>query len=363
MRRPTLELRQRQIRAAQREQRKKDIRPRSGQNYGADVRRLRTSEPKARSERIRRRELRASVRLHEVVLKGDLRVLSDCSNALSQMMQLEVSRIRPVLGDPLVVRVDMQAVTHIDAPGLLFLCSRIETLGKHASVTGNWPVEPQALKALLDARFDRFTARIPTLQRSASVVELIRSERRRDRETVNRNHGRTIQRFLTNWSPDMGQQAQDLLAMAASECIENVIRHAYGNPDAPDRDQKNLGWFVVGLWDAENHRACVSILDQGQGIRATLAPQISRFEDSFRTVGDYLTEATTGALTRTGDAKHGKGLRTLREWVADAPGRQLHVMCDGARILWTDKPKPFIDTVPHFQGTIVCLELSAEPSP
>lgn len=298
------------------------------------------------------------VEVRSVAASGDLDLVRRLDATLLQLLRLD--EIGPN-DRPLQVSVNLDAVTGIDPAALLFLCSRIHRLAARSWVwvTGTWPKAQEALQTLADADFPSFLKRAKPLKIAApNTLQLIDGTGPGSR-LVSGNAAERIMSFLAYLHPGLSGQELDALGVAVNECLENVRLHAYLTKGA-----RRQGWYVVGSFDANTSTSTVAILDMGVGIAASVAPQF-RFKGKLRRDEDLLEAATAGRATASGKKHRGQGFKFLREFVMEKDLRRLHVLSSSAMITWGRGGRDGIlarRRTRHFDGTIVCLQISNEPS-
>jgi hypothetical protein len=287
-------------------------------------------------------------------LRGRLDFQEDPNGTLTQLEWLadyhpKMARFR--------VHILMDRVTHIDAPSLLFLCSRIRRLRRLGGlVTGSYPKDERALKTLLDADFPGFlSGRPPKFDRSTRTLQLHEgvSESELDPRVA-----ADIKQFLAHLAPDLTAEEVDHIYMAAIECLENVRVHAYRK----DERQVHGSWYAVGLYDPVDECSTVAILDLGFGMRATVQRQLSAFmkfaELAIVETSALIREATLGLRTETQERHRGKGLNRLREFAVGAGESRLSVYSGNGSVAWSRTEDGTAAKVPPFDGTIVCLRVA-----
>ena len=291
-----------------------------------------------------------------IQLSGRLDFRADPAGTLTQLNWLSDFKKGAV---PFRVHVLMDDVTYIDAPSLLFLCSRIRWL-KHLRglVTGSYPREPRALKTLVDADFPGFLAgRAPRFDRTTRTLQLHDglSESQLDPSVA-----ADIKQFLSHLAPDLTGLEVDHIYMAAMECLENVRVHAYRE----DTRQLPGSWFAVGLYDSADESSTVAILDMGLGMRATVQRQLSpayrAMEWISKPTADLIREATLGLRTETQERHRGKGLSTLREFTIKSDSGSISVYSGDGSVVWSKTDEGNTATIPAIDGTIVCLRLAKQ---
>ncbi len=147
MKRLTPELRERLRRNAEASFHKRLVRAGLGRLYGESVR--------SQNRYVGPRKLPYKTQVITRRVSGRLDMLNDPDHTLTQLTSIEyVPRTRLTTR----VHIILDDVTYIDAPSLLFLCSRIRLLRWRYSayVTGSWPNSPEALKTLQGANFAGF---------------------------------------------------------------------------------------------------------------------------------------------------------------------------------------------------------------
>lgn len=292
-----------------------------------------------------------------IALSGDLDLLGNPDETLKKFKQFSVPH-RTERANTLV-RVLLDRVTSLDAPSILFLCSRIHALAerKFTKVFGTYPHSPKALHALHDANFNSFLSNSPPSSGGIKPsLELIHGGRG-GVGRIDTSVPRRIQLFLKERNPNLDLEEIDTIYLAVVECLENIRHHAYGRQKESDHCS---GWFVVGLHDQDTQTSSVAILDRGVGIYQTVSNQFPGiFGITFKHVTDVLEEATSGLRTQTQEHKRGKGFRTLMQFATEADGRRFHVLSSGAMITWRKGAPPLKRYIPRFLGTIVCIEISS----
>lgn len=258
---------------------------------------------------------------------------------------------------PFRVHVLMDDITYIDAPSLLFLCSRIRWLRDLGGiVTGSYPREPRALKTLVDADFPGFLAgRPPIFDRTTKTLQLHSGS---SEDQLDPSVAADIKQFLSHLAPHLTGLDVDLIYMAAIECLENVRVHAYRE----DTRQIPGNWFAVGLHEPDDDSSTVAILDMGLGMRTTVQRQLSSFDkvvDWITTpTAELIKEATLGLRTETQERHRGKGLRQLREFSLQSEGRRISVFSGDGAVAWSTSEDGVATEIPKIQGTVVYLRLS-----
>lgn len=347
MKKPTAYLRLRQHRRARRALRNRRARRGVGTRYGLRVKvlnaRFQSSEaPRPEIEKV-------------YLLTGELDMVTRPDETLEQLFQF-LEPIKPRAR----VLVDMHHVVSIDAPSVLALCALVRALGdRHgARVAGNYPASERARKALIDADFAGFMRRYrsPPLTTDKSLKLLCGL----GREKVDPVIATKIQEFLADRHPSLGVQERDAIYDAVTACVENVKTHAFGT-DEPTSRVGQKRWYVVGIYDELRKTSTVAILDLGVGVGTTVKRALGRIKrvvmPLLQRPADVLEEATLGLLTESGQRKHGKGLRTLKEFATQEGGRAFHVLSSGGMITWT-RGGPDKRGVRHFPGTAVWLQIS-----
>ncbi len=296
-----------------------------------------------------------STPLETVDLGGRLELTSD-PDSVRQLMRIAEL---PVTVPGTRVRILLNEVEGIDAPAVLFLCSRIRRLARmNARISGTYPNDAGARQTLADADFDGFvsgTRRLNAQPTAGQQLQLIEGNFEGDIIEVDPDVSVQIQEFLQKRNPTLVAVEADHLSLAVAECLENVGSHAYGERWPWTRGPK--AWFVVGLYNEATKTTSVAILDTGVGIVKSVTTNMSRLGKLFSADADLLEDATLGILTQSTDPKHGKGLRSLREFAVTSPGRSFHVMSSGRMITWRKDCSPIKRSLPKFDGTIVCLEI------
>jgi hypothetical protein len=319
-----------------------------GRDYGDVVRRQNVDL--ARDERFSRKTPG-----YECALSGRLDFQNNAMETIRQLralMDLADHRGRPFRG-----KIILDDVTYIDAPSLLFLCSRIEELQSAGGrIWGSYPSDADAKKALLDADFPGFLwGRTPSFDKSTRTLQLHRGS---SGEAVNIQVARSIKSFLSNLAPALSVEEVDHIYLAAMECLENVRIHAY--------DPKRGGsWYAVGLFDPVSDSATIAILDLGVGMRKTVEKQLSLLSKIVGAVtqstAELIREATLGR-TASQQAHRGKGLSRLREFAVGAGGALFSVYSGDGMVVWGKGNDGSAHDVPHMVGTIVSLRVSATQS-
>lgn len=298
------------------------------------------------------------VQVHGVAARGELDLVQQLDATLLQLLQLD--KIGPN-DRPLQVVINLDDVTVIDPAALLFLCSRIHKLAGRpwVWVTGTWPKAQSALQTLADADFPSFLRKATPLKITPpNTLQLIDGSGPGSR-FVSVGAAERIASFLAYLHPGLVVKELDALGAAVNECLENVRLHAYLT-----RSARKRGWYVVGSFDANTSTSTVAILDMGVGIAASVAPQF-RFKGRLRRNEDLLEAATAGRATASGEKHRGQGFKFLREFVMEKDLRRLHVLSSSAMITWGRSGTGGIlarRRTRHFEGTIVCLQITNEPS-
>jgi hypothetical protein len=318
MKKPNRYLRARLMRAAARELWKRQNRPEFGRVYGRMIQEDRQLVPGLTPTFFQGRAVR---------LTGKLDLLKDPARTIRELNQIDAA-CRGVRRHTLI-RLELDDVTEIDAAGLLFLCSRVKRWSRHPWIRfwGTYPEAERPRVMLGDAKFGefmagRFTGRPP----KANVVDLAMGSAR-------------------------GKVG---VYTAVMECLENVRTHAY------ESDGGHHNWYVVGYYDDAAGTSSIAILDEGVGIRATVAPKM-KLANLLRHPADFLERATLG-FSETGDPKHGKGLGEIRDFAMASPDRSLHVLSSAGRLTISGQQTQKY-RAPHFEGTIICVQIRSNPTP
>lgn len=291
-----------------------------------------------------------------VALRGALDLVSNTDETLTQVTELDRVEVPPLRRTR--VMIDLAKVDVLEPAALLFLCSRIADLGDRpfVDVTGTYPPkDSQALRMLRDAKFDSFLkgAPIPTIH-AARTLSLIDGTTAGHR-TVSPQTAAAIHTFLHGLHPKLTIEELDALALAVTECLENVRVHAYRT-----KEERRKGWFVVGRYDELRATSSVAILDMGIGIAATVRDHFA-WKGRLKSDADLVEAATTGRVTATQEPNRGKGYGFLRTFVTAKEGRRLHVLSSSTMLTFGKDAKAGIlakrPTAP-FTGTIVCLQIT-----
>lgn len=303
----------------------------------------------------------------EKELSGDLDILRRPTETIAMLEG--VGQIPASTKKGVHLHIKMDEVTSIDAPSLLYFCSRLRWLNdrKRTRNTGSYPKHKRALQALRDGGFESFlTGRLPSSELGPPILALVQGSRWDDAK-IRPGIPTKLQYFLAMRNPEYTEEERFYIYLAVIECLENVGQHAYSVETKDHRHDEisRRGWYAVGLFDESTRTTTIAILDQGIGIVASTKRNIGR----LGLIGDYLTKspadilelATSGLRTETREDKRGRGLRSLRDFARAAPGRRFHVLSSGAMVTWTnDGVTP--RTIPAFEGTIVCLEMTSPPT-
>jgi hypothetical protein len=348
MKKPSPELRARQIKAARRELKKRRNREGFGRIYGDLVGYESQFEADTASKQ------RPVKLVDEVVLEfsGHLDLLDGARATLAQLDRIGATSLQTQRFTDIFL--DLTRIESIDAASLLFLCSRVRYYGglPHVRFFGSYPRARRALRTLQDANFAEFMAgRMPSDSGGPPNLELASG---RAGLKVQPQIGDDMRTFLETRNPALTTEEAATAALAVSECLENVRKHAYENAGT-----RRESWYVVGQYDEETQTSSVAILDMGVGIMATLSGNLSftqRLTLSLTGPVDYLDAATRGVLTKSGNPKQGKGLRTIREFASAKLGRSFHVLSSAARVSISSK-EVLKTRTPTFPGTIVCLQI------
>lgn len=261
------------------------------------------------------------------------------------------------------VHVLLDDVTYVDAPSLLFLCSRIRHLRARYGtvVTGSYPKDWAAQKTLMDADFPGFLqGRKPKFDKTTRTLQLHEGT---SRKRIVTSIAADVQQFLAEVVPELTKPERiferDLIYVAASESLENIRVHAY----SPFGYRGGL-WYTVGLYDPVRQCAVIAILDMGVGMKVTvqkkLGPAYRLLEWLTVPTFELIREATLGIRTASGERHRGKGLSSLREFSVAQPDRRFHVLSGDGMVTWMKGKQDAacsMQGVPEFEGTIVCLEI------
>ncbi|MBF5043162.1 hypothetical protein FGE12_12255 [Aggregicoccus sp. 17bor-14] len=307
-----------------------------------------------------------------IALQGHLNLVDAPKETLAQLSQLDDLYPRSRRG--LRVHVVMNDVVSIDAPSLLYLCSRVDCLRSMANVrlTGTYPVHQHARKSLHDANFEGFLAdEHPEFTPGSKTLRLHKGVVQHDLRLRTEISAR-IQNFLIDLHQGLGQMEQDHIYLASMECLENVRAHAYGelkaskDEDPPVGGGRPRGWYVVGFYNEASATSSVAILDMGVGMESTVRKKLSAVDklvDWLATpASQVIKEATLGLRTETGEAKRGKGLRMLSHFAKEASNRRLHVLSSTGMVTWSHESGCQQREIPAVDGTIVCLEIRNGPA-
>jgi hypothetical protein len=352
MKRPTAELRARQLKAALRELDKKQNREGEGTAFGEDVRRQNGEVPAA---------VRTAYPTNLVYaeLEGTLNFLRRPGRALRKLKNIPEPSSSEWVG-PTRLIATMTDLKTIDPVGLLFLCSRLHqiSLKPMRLVAGTYPRPGPALQALHDADFDGFVrgdltrSALATLN-SSPVLTLRKSMDDSDRRVRPRT-ANDIRNFLVGRTSTFSAMEKDFLFSAIAELLENIRAHAY-KFDASRRK----GWYVVGLHDAATRISTVVVLDVGVGIlqsirlRAKVTGDVLPKDDAV-----LFDEATSGRRTESGEPHRGQGLKWIRSRFVEAEkGRWLHVLCNSRMVTFAHRTRPRLRSIPEFDGTIVAIQV------
>jgi hypothetical protein len=352
MKRPTLALRQRLIKAALRERWKRETREGEGTDFGESVRRQNAEFPK---------EARVPypTNIVYVALEGKVNFLQKPRKAFRTLRQIPEPSSTEWVG-PTRLIASMKDLREIDPVGLLFLCSRLHQIAIKPMrlVAGTYPDPSPALQALHDADFHGFVSgELPAIARitlnTSPVLTLRRSIDEQDRR-VRPQTAKDIRDFLIARVPTFSVMERDLLFSAVAELLENIRSHAY-KFDASRRK----GWYIVGLHDEKSRVSTVVVLDVGVGILQSIRLRARITGDKLPTDdGVLLGEATSGKRTESGDPHRGQGLKWIRSRFAEAEkGRWLHVLCNSRMVTFSHGNGPRLRSIPAFDGTIVAIQI------
>ena len=247
---------------------------------------------------------------------------------------------------PAAVFLDIADLEHVDLPSLLYLDAFTHWAVQlpRVRVGGNYAKALPVRQLMTDIGYWELIGVQPPEQANPA------------RKVAGLRHGHQLKgwhdlhQFLVD---SMGKQLEveerDRLYDAFNECTENVRRHA-DHADLGDRRPRC--WYAAG-WVREIDRTCmVSILDLGVGIPATLQTKWVG-ERFFRDDASWLALATSGERPRTGEAKHGYGLKRLREFSEGAEGRAMTIISGRAAVRFGDTAATVEDRTRNLVGTVV----------
>jgi anti-sigma regulatory factor (Ser/Thr protein kinase) len=214
---------------------------------------------------------------------------------------------------------------------------------------------------LLDCNFLGLTSQLPTYKHRAAV-RLQHEVGAPDLQDLG-GTAKRIQAFLASVAPTLDNLQRHIVYTAVMECLENVNSHAYAEfKVAGTLSKRSRLWEVVGLQDPDRQVASVAILDRGVGIVRTAQKKVGMFNmnvDALRSRGDLIQMAASGKRTESGKPKHGKGLRTLREFAETHEGVSLQIVSSGVSVLWSSGARVQVTPTPRLDGTLVCVYLDA----
>jgi len=348
MKRPTPELRRRLIKASQREQWKHDNRSGLGVAYGLAVSGQNLLFPDSPA-------LPFETNINYADFSGILDLVKAPRSTLKKFRQIPEPSSRSK--GPTRLIVDLTQLKAIEPSCVLFLASRTHQFSHRGLhwVQGRFPSDPQVFQVLLDAGFKDFVTGSPasTAPEMLPVICFTRSTDEADR-TVRPKTALRVKTFLTERHKALTLPEQDLIYAAVAECLENIRSHAYKGTAS-----RRHGWYVCGLYDANTDTSCLSVLDVGVGIIASIERRAAQMNKPLGLDGfGILDGASQGRMTESGEQHRGKGIRWMREFVEGAPKRRLHIFCNGHMISFGQGSAPEKRRIPHFDGTIVRLELS-----
>ena len=324
---------------------------------------------------------------YEVHLSGALDMLGSPQTTFAQLLELD-SIVPQWWRRQVRVRIRMDNLDSIDAPSLLFLCSRMAWISEFGFVTGVWPRKTSVLKTLIDAGFPSFLRDEPPKQPASGPPRLVLHMGTTG--PIKTDTAADVQNFIVRVNPGLSMIEQDSIYTAAGECLENVHIHAYKRLDrevdadrkspaykadgTPEKEQKRRlkrshfeKWYVVGLHDYASATSTVAILDMGIGITASAYRQdswIRRFIDMhFRSTSAIIKEVTLGERTESGLPGRGKGLRSLKDFAIQTANRRLHVLSEDGMVTWDQEHGCVEHEIPYTHGTIVCLQIQSPLEP
>lgn len=362
MRRPSSELRRRQIRRAQLQARR--------------------AAPRGPRKTRRPPPFPPYVPRLLIELRGELDLVEHAEATRVQLAQFEKAIAIARQSSPLGVLVRMTEVTGLDACALAYLFALHDVLRAipGIAISGRYPRHAAARQALADAGFDEhFASRRFRVRRRPSLKLRLGSAN----ASFSVEEWRPLLRFLGS-QPGVTQQDRDALYHAFGECVENVLQHAY-------EDDSEGRWYALAIKPTGEKPARAVIMDLGVGIpntiRRDVAEEIRRKsawvyaawlklvqdllglenDDAALEAGRRLAYddwlciflASQGLRTQSADAKRGTGLNWLRHEVQHGEHRALHLLSGKAAVTWRGQRQPEPQHLPGIMGTIVCLEIGS----
>lgn len=265
------------------------------------------------------------------------------------------------------VFVDLSGATWIDPASVLYLLAVIRDGNTHdRRIRGNTPRNRDSARMI---RESGFLECIDSRMRTPRSKEMLRVKFGSSSDSVSPDAWMEIHDFLTD-SGELPDELVDVVYAALSECIENVIQHAY-TYEEPGR------WYCMGVRGSAHRPTRMVILDRGVGISESVRRRIGDWviastyyllASTAKTSLDFeywsrLAEwqfvrlAAEGLRTQTNQPGRGTGLSSLRASAVKHEKMTLSIMSNSATISWSVQAQEPVQVVgDSIQGTIVCFE-------
>ena len=289
-------------------------------------------------------------------LQGNLDLRAAPSSTMKELRKLDPALLQ--LDRPTEVIVDIKGVSGLDAGAFLILSSQINRLRKArnvAKLTGNFPADVLIRRMMLDADFLGLSKQIQGFQSTGDPC--LKHERGDPANTDLRALGKSIQKFVGDVAPWLGNEQRQRAYSAVVECVENVMTHAYEGRQPATREAL---WEVVGFHHARSQVACIAVLDRGVGIAKTVRTHVTEFVhvfDPIRSTSEFIRVAASGKRTHSAQGLHGKGLSSMRQIAEADESVSLQILSSDAVVTWSDAGTPCSERVARLDGTLVCLYL------